>query len=303
MREFVLPAPPPARASGRLARSWKDYEWGHAVPFILVHLGTLGAFWTGGTTEAWICAFVLYWTRMFGVTGGYHRYFSHRTYKTGRVFQFLLAVLAMSSAQRGVMWWAAHHRDHHRYSDTERDVHSPVRFGFWHSHFGWIFDHNSDTNYHRVKDLAKFPELVWLDKYWLVPPVALGFLTFFLFGLPGLFIGFCLSTSLLWSGTFTINSLSHVWGKRRYETTDDSRNNWVLALVTMGEGWHNNHHHYMASCRQGFYWWEIDVSYYIIRALGALGIVWDIRQPPRKVYEYTPESELSEVREADPEAA
>ncbi len=306
MQELVLGDPPPPRASGKLARSWRDYQWAHVVPFALVHLLSLGAIWSGVTVEAVVVAVVLFWVRMFGVTGGYHRYFSHRTFKTGRVFQFVLALLAMSSAQRGVLWWAAHHRDHHKYSDSDRDVHSPVKWGFWHAHFGWIWDGNDKTNFHRVKDLAKYPELVWLDKHWLVPPVALGLACWALWGWSGLFVGFCLSTSVLWSATFTVNSLAHIWGKRRYETTDASRNNVWLALLTMGEGWHNNHHHYMASCRQGFYWWEIDMSYYVIKMLGWLGIVWDIREPPAKVYAPATETVspvAAPVATADSEAA
>ena len=305
MRELVLPDPLPPRTSGKLARSWRDYQWPQVIPFALVHLLSFGAIWSGVTVEAAIVAVVLFWVRMFGVTGGYHRYFSHRTYKTGRVFQFILALLAMSSAQRGVLWWAAHHRDHHKYSDSDRDVHSPVKWGFWHAHFGWIWDRNDKTNFHRVKDLAKYPELVWLDKHWLVPPVTLGLACWALWGWSGLFVGFCLSTSVLWSATFTVNSLAHIWGKRRYETTDDSRNNVWLALLTMGEGWHNNHHHYMASCRQGFYWWEIDMSYYVIKMLGWLGIVWDIREPPAKVYAPAPDQTSPAVAPlaADSEAA
>jgi stearoyl-CoA desaturase (Delta-9 desaturase) len=278
---------PTPRAHGRLARTWRDYEWGQAVPLILVHVFALGAFWSGGTWQAWTVCIALYWIRMFAVTGVYHRYFSHRTYKTSRPMQFLLALLAETSAQRGVLWWAAHHRDHHRYSDGDRDVHSPVKFGFWHAHIGWIFDKNSATKFARIKDFAKYPELRALDRWWLVPPSVLGFSTWLLWGWPGLFIGFCLSTVLLWHGTFTINSLAHVWGKRRYETTDDSRNNFWLALITMGEGWHNNHHHHMSSCRQGFFWWEIDATYWVLRGMAKLGLVWDIREPPARVLEGT----------------
>ena len=293
MKLLEIPPAPPVRQSGRRSRTWRDYEWKGMGPFLLVQAMGIGGAIAGIVMEApasvWILAVVLYWVRMFGITGGYHRYFSHRTFKTGRVFQFLLAFLAMSTSQRGVLWWAAHHRDHHRYSDGERDVHSPVRWGFWHSHAGWVYDHNDEFDWGRVKDLARYPELVILEKLWLLPPVLLGLGCFLALGWWGLFIGFMFSTTLTWHGTFTINSLAHVWGKRRYATTDDSRNNWVLALITMGEGWHNNHHHHMASCRQGFFWWEIDVTYYILRALALVGVVWDIREPSRRVYEAGPQ--------------
>lgn len=289
MNLLEIPSAPPVRTSGRNARTWKDYEWGAMTPFLLIQVlgvaGAIAGLVLGAPMWAWVMAAVLFVARMFGVTAGYHRYFSHRTFKTGRVVQFLLAFLAMTSAQRGALWWAAHHRDHHKHSDNERDVHSPIQFGFWHSHVGWIYDRNDAFDWRRVKDLAKFPELVVLEKLWLAPPVILGVASVALLGWWGLFIGFFFSTAVLWHSTFTINSLAHVWGKRRYATTDDSRNNWVLALLTLGEGWHNNHHHHMSSCRQGFFWWEVDLSYYMLRAMALVGLVWDIREPPRRIYE------------------
>jgi stearoyl-CoA desaturase (Delta-9 desaturase) len=259
------------------------YEWLATIPFILIHLAVFGAIWTGVTWQAAACCAILYVARMFGVTAGYHRYFSHRTFKTSRLGQFLLAFLAETSTQRGVLWWAAHHRTHHKYSDQPGDLHSPVLDGFWHSHVGWLYANNSETDLDRVRDLSKYPELMFLNKYWLLPPVLLGVAVFALLGWSGLFIGFCLSTVLVWHGTFLINSMAHVFGTRRYETTDDSRNSWILAIITMGEGWHNNHHHYMGSTRQGFFWWEIDMTYYIIKMLSFVGLVSDIREPPAKI--------------------
>ena len=185
----------------------------------------------------------------------------------------------------GGLWWAATHRDHHRFSDGDRDPHSPVKWGLLHAQVGWLYDHNGDTDYARVKDLAKYPELVVLNKLWLLPPTIMGVLCYIFLGLDGLLVGFMLSTAVLWHCTFTINSLAHVWGSRRYETEDDSRNNLWLALLTMGEGWHNNHHHFMGSTRQGFYWWEIDMSYYVIKAMSWVGLVWDVKEPPARVYE------------------
>jgi len=261
------------------------YEILGAAPFVVVHLLPLLAFWTGTKWQDWAVCVALYWIRMFGVTGGYHRYFSHRTYKTSRVFQFILAFLAQSSSQKGALWWGAHHRVHHKLSDQDGDPHDS-RKGFWFSHIGWIFSpHSADTDYTRIKDLAKYPELVWLNRYWLVPPTTLAIFVALVWGSSGLLIGFFLSTALLWHGTFTINSLSHMLGNQRYESHDDSRNNWLLAILTMGEGWHNNHHHFMNSTRQGFYWWEYDMTYYILRGLQALRIVWDIKEPPARVYD------------------
>jgi len=273
---------PPARP--RVATKLSEYQWLGAAPFIAVHLLPLLAFWTGTRWQDWACCVALYWVRMFGVTGVYHRYFSHRTYKTSRVFQFLLALVAMSSSQKGVLWWASNHRVHHKLSDKDGDPHDSRR-GFWYSHVGWLYDYREKTDYSKVKDLARYPELVFLNEYWALPPLALGVAVWAFLGWSGLLIGFFLSTALLWHGTFTINSLSHMLGNRRYETGEDSKNNWLLAIITMGEGWHNNHHHYMGSTRQGFYWWEIDVSYYILRGLQALGLVWDIKEPPARVYD------------------
>jgi stearoyl-CoA desaturase (delta-9 desaturase) len=267
------------------ARTPRNYNVSGAVPFVVIHLLTLGAFWSGVTTSAVICCIALYFLRMFAVTGGYHRYFSHRTYKTSRVFQFILAFLAQSTAQKGALWWAAHHRQHHRFSDKEGDLHSPVVDGFWYSHVGWLFNGTSKTDYEKIPDFAAYPELRFLNRYHLLPPILMGFVVWLTLGWSGLFVGFFLSTVLLWHGTFTINSLSHVFGKRRFQTTDDSRNNWFLAIVTMGEGWHNNHHRFPASTRQGFYWYEYDITYYILKVLSWLGIVWDLRPVPAKILE------------------
>ncbi|UJR83822.1 acyl-CoA desaturase [Sandaracinus amylolyticus] len=266
-------------------RSRHRYDWLASVPFILCHVAVLGALWSGVTWQAVVVCIALYWIRVFGVTAGYHRYFSHRAFETSRPMQFVLAWIAQSTSQKGAIWWASHHRAHHLYSDSERDLHSPRQHGFLHAHLGWLFSGSDKTEWNRVKDLAKFPELVWLEKYYLVPPIVTGFLVWLFFGWSGLFIGFFLSTVFTWHGTFFINSLAHVWGTRRFETKDDSRNNPFLAILTMGEGWHNNHHHYMSSARQGFYWWEIDLTYYLLVAMEKVGLVWNLKQPPERVLE------------------
>jgi stearoyl-CoA desaturase (Delta-9 desaturase) len=259
--------------------------------FWLVHLACLSVFYTGVTWSALAVCLALFWLRMFGVTAGYHRYFAHRSYKTSRPFQFVLALCGTLAVQKGVLWWAANHRVHHKESDQEGDVHSPVQRGFWWAHLGWILAPDyEDTDFERIADMAKYPELRWLNEHYLVPPVALAALLFLIGGPLWLVWGFFVSTTLLWHATFTINSLAHVWGGRRYETNDASRNNVWLALLTMGEGWHNNHHWYMNSARQGFFWWEIDASYYVLVALSRLGLVWDLHQPPRRLLEQTSEA-------------
>ncbi len=256
-----------------------------SIPFFSVHLvAVAGVFWLGWSWSGLALALALYAVRMFGVTGAYHRYFSHRTYKTSRPFQLVLALLAMTSVQKGVLWWAAHHRHHHRMSDQPGDTHSVLQDGFWWSHVGWILaPQNHDTDYDRVKDLARYPELRFLDRFYYLPAIALAVALFAVGGTWALYWGFFVSTTLLWHGTFTINSLTHVFGNKRYVTTDNSRNNLWLALITLGEGWHNNHHYYQRATNQGFFWWEIDVTFYVLKVMSWLGLVWDLHTPPPHV--------------------
>jgi len=261
-----------------------DVVYPSAIPFVLTHLVCLAAIWTGVPAKGLLLAAILYFVRMWAITGGYHRYFSHRSYKTSRVFQFLIALLGQTSAQRGVIWWAAVHRHHHLHSDTIEDVHSPRHQGFLYAHFGWIFNpSNMKPDYGTVKDLTKYPELVWLDKQVYLPAILLGFGVWAWGGWAMLVVGFFWSTVLLFHCTFFINSLAHVSGSQRYLTGDDSRNNFWLALITLGEGWHNNHHHYQSSARQGFLWWEVDVSFYVLRAMAWFRLVWDLRAPPAAI--------------------
>ena len=257
-------------------------RWRENGPFWAVHaVAVVGCVIVGWSWAALVWLVGSYAVRMFAITGGYHRYFAHRTFKTGRAFQLVLALLAMSSAQRGVLWWATHHRRHHKYSDQPEDVHSVRQRGFWWSHVGWLLgSRHQATDFERVKDFAKYPELRWLNRNDLFVAVAWGFVLYFIGGPIGLFYGHFLSLVLVWHATFCINSLAHVWGKQRYATGDDSRNNPVLAMLTFGEGWHNNHHHYQRSARQGFYWWEIDVTYYVLVVLEKLRIVSDVQGVP-----------------------
>ena len=263
-------------------------QWWGTVPFWLVHVLPFLAFFTGVPWYDWVVMGALFFARMFFITAGYHRYFAHRAFKTSRPFQLLLALGAQSAAQKGVLWWASHHRWHHRYADTARDVHSPRRRGFWYAHLGWIMsDTWIETKTALVSDLARYPELRFLNRrgVQIAPAVALALAFLFIGGVHALVWGFFVSTVLLWHGSFTINSLAHLFGNRRYDTPDDSRNNWALAILTSGEGWHNNHHRYQSSANQGFRWWEIDVTYYVLRLLALLGLIWDLRRPPAEVVE------------------
>ena len=269
------------------------------IPFAILHLGCLGALWVGWSPFAVWTAVALYFVRMFAVTGIYHRYFSHKTYTTSRFGQFLLALWGATAVQRGPLWWAYHHRHHHQHSDGPEDAHSPHVHGFLWSHIGWITSRrNFPTDYSKVRDLAKYPELVLLNRFDIVIPVLfaaslLGLGHYLGQAAPGLHTnglqllvwGFFISTTALFHGTSTINSLAHLMGRRRFNTTDDSRNSFILSLVTLGEGWHNNHHRYMSATRQGFYWWEIDLTYYGLKALSYTGLIWGLKAVPDSIYQ------------------
>jgi stearoyl-CoA desaturase (delta-9 desaturase) len=261
-----------------------DIIYPSAIPFILVHLGCFAAIWTGVTWQALVICVTLYWLRIFAIGAGYHRYFSHRSYSTSRAFQFVLAFMSQTTSQKSVIWWASKHRHHHLYSDTGHDVHSPRHHGFIYSHLGWIFARkHTDPDFSKVADLTRYPELMWLHRLEVLPAVILAGLCYLVAGWSGLVVGFLWSTVLVYHGTFCINSLAHVSGSKRYVTGDDSRNNLFLAIITMGEGWHNNHHAYQSSVRQGFKWWEIDPTYYLLCALSWIGLVWDLKTPPEPV--------------------
>ena len=255
-----------------------------SLPFFLLHVVCLAVFFVPATLVAVLMCVGLYVVRMFGITAGYHRYFSHRSYKTSRWFQFVMAWIGCSAMQKGPLWWSGHHREHHLYSDTPDDPHSPVVRGFWRSHVGWILSMDEmGTNWTIVRDWLKFPELRWLNTFHWVPGVVLAVVCFLIDGWSGLIWGFFLSTVVLYQGTFLVNSVCHIFGWQRYATPDKSRNNWWVAILTLGEGWHNNHHHYQSSTNQGFFWWEIDISYYVLKFLSIFGVVWGIRTPPKAV--------------------
>ncbi|MEP6940254.1 MAG: acyl-CoA desaturase [Rudaea sp.] len=301
----IATAAPPARISRSLA-SWIDasvepaggddadrIDWLRALPFVAMHLACLAAIWTGVSAFAVEVAVALYLVRMFAVTAFYHRYFAHKTFRASRLVQFVFAAIACASVQRGPLWWAAHHRNHHRHADTERDLHSPGH-GFWWSHMGWFLTRRGfRTDWSVIGDFARFPELRFLDRFDVLAPVLLAVGLYFLgdcleLAYPGLHTsgaqlltwGFFVSTVLLFHATVTINSLAHRFGRRRFDTRDTSRNNGLLALVTLGEGWHNNHHFFPGTVRQGFFWWEFDPTYYTLRTLALLRVVRDLKPVP-----------------------
>ncbi len=264
--------------------SGSGVDWLRVLPFIGLHLACLAVFWVGWSPLAVGTALALFALRMLAITGFYHRYFSHKAFRTSRAAQFAFAVLGASAAQRGPLWWASHHRHHHAHADGEHDAHSPHRHGFLWAHAGWFAAReNFATRVERVRDLARYPELRFLDRYDALVPALLAAALYAAGGLQLLVWGFAVSTVALYHATFTVNSLAHSFGSRRYATPDRSRNNPWLALLTFGEGWHNNHHHYPASARQGFYWWEIDLTWYFLRLLAALGLIWDLKAVPAAI--------------------
>ncbi len=288
-RWFDNDTPPPAEGE-----DIDRIDWLRVVPFVLMHVACLGVLWVGVSGIAVGIAVGLYLARMFAITAFYHRYFSHRSFKTSRFVQFFFAVLGASSVQRGPLWWAGHHRNHHAHSDRSEDAHSPYQLGFFRSHIGWFLTRrNFVTRTAQVRDWLVYPELVFLDRYDTLVPVFLAVFMYFLgywletvapdLGTDGpqmLIWGFFISTVVLYHATFMVNSLAHVWGSQRYATKDKSRNNAFLALITLGEGWHNNHHHYPGAVRQGFFWWEFDPTYWILKGMAVFGLVWDLRPIP-----------------------
>lgn len=273
-----------AYEKGGVVRLSKVEDWINFLVFRGIHLAAFLVFLTGISWRSFWIAFVLYWGRMFIITAGYHRYFSHRAYKTSRPMQFLIGLIGTTCVQKGPLWWAATHRRHHRYTDQPQDVHSPRQRGWWYAHMGWLGDsRHGSTDLGVVSDLARYPELHWLGKYHYIAPLLLTLLCYHLDGWSGVVVGMGISTVLFWHATFAVNSVAHLYGTQPFVTGDDSRNWWLLAILTMGEGWHNNHHFDQNTARQGYRrWWEVDLSYYLLVMLAKAGVIWDLRQPGPK---------------------
>jgi len=278
---------------------WARQSWITQTVYWGLHASVLLAFFVPMPPVALGLLLATFFGRIFFITGAYHRYFAHKTYKTSRAFQFFLGFMGCSALQKGPLWWAGHHRVHHKYADIPgKDTHSPKDGLYW-SHQKWIFNERFDgSDLDQIRDFAEYPELLWLNKWHVVPGVLLGVLCFAVGGWPGLYWGFAVSTVMCWHATYSINSLAHIWGKRVYDTPDTSRNNFLLALLTMGEGWHNNHHFYCVSTRQGFHWWQVDLTYYGLRALQAVGLIWDIREPPAHIVNGTIEARAAQKQAA-----
>jgi stearoyl-CoA desaturase (delta-9 desaturase) len=275
----------------------ESIDWWRVLPFVAMHIALITLYWVGWSPFALFFAIVMYVIRMFAVTGFYHRYFAHKTFQTSRTAQFIFALIGATAVQRGPLWWAAHHRNHHVHADQPQDVHSPHQHGLLWSHLGWFLSQaNFKTQLERVRELSRYRELCWLDRFDSLVPIALALSIYAsgellahyapqlqTNGWQLLVWGFVVSTIALYHATFCVNSLAHVWGSRRYPTRDHSRNNWLIAIITLGEGWHNNHHHFPGSVKQGFYWWEIDFTYYGLKLLASMGLIWNLKQVPLAV--------------------
>jgi stearoyl-CoA desaturase (delta-9 desaturase) len=226
--------------------------------------------------------------RAIGLTLSFHRYFAHRAFQMNRGARFVWAFIGTAAMQKGPLWWAGHHVNHHKYADRDGDPHSPAISGVYYAHIGWFLN---DARHDRIeasnpviRDFGKLPEIAWLDRYYAVPPLALAAAMYWIGGLQWLVWGFCVPTMTLAHATFAINTVNHMFGSRRFETLDDSRNNVLTAVFAAGEGWHNNHHRYQRAARNGFYWWEFDPTWYAIRAMAAIGLAWDVRPVPVRIY-------------------
>jgi stearoyl-CoA desaturase (delta-9 desaturase) len=260
---------------------------------VIMHLACLGVFLVGFSWPALWVAIVMYVIRGMGVTTGYHRLLAHRSYKTNRFIQFVVATAGGLAMQGGPLWWVAHHRAHHRDTDKEGDIHSPVTKGMWQSHMGWMMSneafHEQGSN---SRDLFKYPELKFLQRHYvwilvlqMLGLYALGSLLSLWYpdtsinGLQCLVWGFFVSTVFLWHVTFSVNSVCHRWGSQDYDSNDASTNNWIIGILGFGEGWHNNHHFYPSSARHGLKWWQVDVTWILIRGLCLVGLASDPKIP------------------------
>ena len=256
-------------------------NWLVTIILALVHTGAVAALFLFNW-RAFASAVLLVWIATgFGISLGYHRLHTHRSYKVPRLLEYFFAVCGTVTLEGGPIFWVAVHRIHHQKSDQPGDPHSP-REGAWWSHMGWILFGEAKHNNTRLMakyapDLAKDRFYVWLNDYHWIPPVIVGLMLLVVGGLPMFLWGGCLRTVVGLHATWAVNSVTHLWGSRRFATRDDSRNNWWVALFTFGEGWHNNHHAHPSSARHGLAWYELDISWITIKFLKHLGVARSVR--------------------------
>jgi stearoyl-CoA desaturase (delta-9 desaturase) len=248
---------------------------------VIFHIFAIAAFWSFSWTNLAV-ALALHWIAVgFGISLGYHRLHTHRGFKTSKAFEYFLAICGTLTLEGGPMFWVATHRQHHQLSDQEGDPHSPRDGGFW-AHMGWILF--GDTHHNNTElmgkyapDLGREPFYRWLNTYHYLPLTTLGLILLAVGGWSMVLWGIFLRVIVGLHATWLVNSATHMWGSRRFETRDDSRNSWWVALLTFGEGWHNNHHAHPVSARHGLAWYEFDISWITLRILNAFGIVRDLK--------------------------
>ncbi len=277
--------------------NWLDY-----AGYGLFHVAAIGgAAATGVSLQALLICAACYLFAMMGISIAYHRYFAHKAFKTSRAFQFVLGVWGSLAVEKGPLWWASAHRHHHRYSDTANDIHSPLHRGYLFAHSGWFLDRRiRHADFALCPEFARYRELVWLDRWNWIPVTVYAGLLYFAFGLVGLVWGFFVATVAVWHMTHLVGSILHgPIGYRRFATPDNSRNSLLLALPLLGEGFHNNHHCFPYSARCGLAWWEVDINWWVIRALAAAGLVWSVRVPPGAVLARSPVNSRTARAHAD----
>lgn len=267
-------------------------HWKLTLQVALLHALVIVALFQGPTARDWAMFAVVYPLAFAGVGIGLHRYFAHRAFETSRVFQFVLALMPALTYGDAIRF-AGKHRLHHRFADTTRDVHAPM-LGAWQCWFGSILSptYSDDQMRSHARDWLRYPELRLLSRFSIVPGLVLGVAAYAVGGITMLGIGACLPTVVLIHQTAMVNYFCHKNGSRRYDTADTSTNNFLVALLTCGEGWHNNHHRHPHSARAGEAWWEIDVFYYLIVLFRLLGLVWNVRTPALGASRPLPEGDV-----------
>lgn len=278
-----------------------NISYSNASRIILFHLSVVLVFISGYSFTALITFLILYLARLFVITGFYHRYYSHQSYQTSRWLQFILTLIGTSAGQQGPLSWATSHITHHQHADTRGDPHSPVLTSGLYAHIGWLMQKDAlPTNDKLVKPFLKFPEIVFLDRYHYLGTtgliISLALLGTFLsthhpeLGTSALQLvswGFILSTLLILHGACLVNSVAHLYGYRRFRTTDNSHNVWWLFPLTLGDNWHNNHHHTPRSASFSYAWWEVDIIYLCILLLEKSGLVWNVKRPQHQNKKWT----------------